>query len=240
MRRWLHTFIRDWTRVVPSVFALLLLMIAVPRTVAAVLSISADDVIESLREGETPTDNEVLRAINQKRHAIRWWQDNQSWLDIGYARLVMSYDTSRCDLEMATLLSEARHALETGLGLNGAHPRGWLHLAIALWRQDRSDVGVLEALENSVLAGRYQEGVVIPRIELMLSLSPYMNGDRQAVLDDQIGFAWASTGQRGRDYLTALGMRRGAVTRLRHGLTGNEAAVRQFDNILRILGRDAA
>ena len=68
---------------------LLLLWLAVPRTVAYAKLAPGDEIMVALSRGKTLTPRQLLAAISGRREALAWLDLPKAWIDIGSLYLAL-------------------------------------------------------------------------------------------------------------------------------------------------------
>ena len=146
-----------WQRA-PLVFALLLgvvlIAMAGPRLMAALLDGPADRVLFYLQRGATVTDEALTGLIAARRSAIAWHETAQGHRDIAEAELHLIHRGRD-----ASGFAQAERAVRRSLAIGPIDPHSWARLAHIAWRRDRDARVAGAALRASVEVGAYEPGL---------------------------------------------------------------------------------
>jgi hypothetical protein len=146
-------------------FGVLLLALAGPRLVAAVLGTPADRVVFYLERGRRVTDEALTGLVVARRAAAVWHETAQDHRDIAAAELMLAHRGAD-----AAGFEEAERALGRSLAMAPVDPHGWARLAHVAALQGRDPQTVIAALRASVQTGRYEPTLAAWRVAMMLRL----------------------------------------------------------------------
>jgi hypothetical protein len=106
------------------VLGVVLLVLAGPRLVAAVLGTPADRVAFYLEDGQRVTDEVLAGLVVARRAAAGWHQTAQDYRDIAAAELMLAHRGAQ-----APAYEDAERALGRSLAMAPLDPHGWAQLA---------------------------------------------------------------------------------------------------------------
>lgn len=141
-----------------------LLVLAGPRLVAAVLGTPADRVAFYLEEGQRVTDEALAGLVVARRAAAGWHETAQDFRDIAAAELMLAHRGAS-----PRGYDEAERALGRSLAIAPVDPHGWARLAHVAWLQERY-ADSIAALRVSLQTGSYEPTLAAWRVAMMLRL----------------------------------------------------------------------
>jgi hypothetical protein len=159
----------------------LLMAMAAPRLVAAVLDAPADRVVFYLRRGANVTDEALRGLIAARRSAFAWHETAQGERDISEAELNLIHrgaDGSDFD--------EAERAVRRSLAMAPVDPHSWARLAHIAWLRDRDAGTASTALRASLQVGAYAPTLTAWRVGLILQLWPALSAEDRSLFAAQI------------------------------------------------------
>lgn len=142
-----------------------LLVLAGPRLVAAVLGTPADRVAFYLEEGQRVTDEALAGLVVARRAAAGWHETAQDYRDIAAAELMLTRRGAQ-----ASSYQDAERALVRSLAMAPLDPHGWARLAHVAALQGRDGTSVIAALRASIRTGPYEPTLAAWRVAMMLRL----------------------------------------------------------------------
>lgn len=173
-----------WQRV-PLVFGLLLgvvlIAMAGPRLVAALLDGPADRVLFYLQRGAAVTDEALTGLIAARRSAIAWHETAQGHRDIAEAELHLIHRGRD-----ASGFAQAERAVRRSLAIGPIDPHSWARLAHIAWRRDQDARAASAALRTSVEVGAYEPSLTAWRVSLIVPLWDAVGADDRAISAAQI------------------------------------------------------
>ena len=178
-----------------AIAGLVLLYLAVPRTIGAFQMLPGNrTILEIARGGDADRDSlEVLAA--SRRRAAGWLDSGRLWSDLAAAELLIA-ESGDAGADQDSI-RRAASALRTSLRLAPASPHAWTRLAYAeMLLHDGPTDAAASALAMSMLTGRYEPDLMFARLELCFLAWPnFAIGDRELVLD-QVALAWRKSPKR--------------------------------------------
>jgi hypothetical protein len=207
----------------------LLILLAVPRTIAAFASLLGDPVADALQYGKTqPTDQ--LDALRSGRIFARRFVDSGR----------LDTDTALADLSFleagnvgrptrAWLLAESIVLLRRGLSMAPANGFAWARLAYALTLSGGEAKEALAAWRMSIMTVPVDERLALWRVALGLQLRPSFAPDDGPLLDRQIRWAWRYS----QDQLARLAVERDSVPLVRAALASDPVQLQQLDALIK-------
>ena len=159
----------------------LLMAMAGPRLVAAVLDGPADRVTFYIRHGAAVTDEALRGLIVARRSAADWHETAQGDREIAAAELEL---IDRGGSEAG--YDEADRAVRRSLALGPVDPHAWARVAYIAWRRDRDARTAVAALRASIQVGNYEPGLAAWRVGLILQLWPTAAPEDRPIFAAQI------------------------------------------------------
>ncbi len=174
-----------------------MIALAAPRVVSAVIQLPADRTPRLIESGQ-PVDGKALaRLAATRRGANQWTRDGRQWAELGLAQL------KQAELEgqdRDKLLRRAAEALRQGLALSPVDGSAWMWLAeTELLRTGPSDKAA-RAVRMSIRIAPHDRSLQLDRLELALSTWQYFDDPARAELAEQVRLVH----QRSPDRLYAL------------------------------------
>ncbi|MEM1411525.1 MAG: hypothetical protein AAGH19_04130 [Pseudomonadota bacterium] len=172
------------------VLALGLLTLALPRVQASLIYLPVDTAISRyFRERTVPSAQlDALRA--QARAAIERHPHYRYYEGLSLLNYLQAIDlVEKPWLQRPALVRAERAGLET-VRRAPARPGTWLRIARARAALGRPPETVAEPLEMSILAGRVEPSLLLPRLELGYAHVDYFDAETRSLLRDQTLLAW--------------------------------------------------
>jgi hypothetical protein len=173
-----------WRRaslVVALGMGVLLMAMAAPRLVAAVLDAPADRVVFHLRRGADVTDQAFRGLIAARRAASAWHETAQGQRDVAEAELQLFHRGAGLGE-----FEEAKRAVRRSLARAPVDPHSWARLAHIVWLRDRDARAVSTALLTSIQVGFYAPTLTAWRAALILQLWDAVGADDRRIFAAQI------------------------------------------------------
>ncbi len=187
-------------RIVAGLFSLslagLLLYLAVPTAIAAILSLPGNDILARIKKGEAVTTRELEVFLGSRKRALSWVKSAQTYTDLGLGELLLAQRSGQDDSYDQDLLTSAISNLKTGLGRAPARPYAWTRLAYAQLIADGASWEVAQALRMALDTAPYEPRLLLPRLELCLLSWPYLSRTTREATLDQVRIAWQLFPQR--------------------------------------------
>ena len=143
-----------------------LIALAAPRVVSAVIQLPADRTTRLIESGQPVDDGALARLAATRRGAIEWTRDGRQWAELGLAQLKQA-ENNPADREK--LLGHAAAALQRSVALSPIDTSAWMWLAEAeLLRNGPSDEAA-KAIRMSIRIAPHDRAVQLNRLELALS-----------------------------------------------------------------------
>ena len=171
-----------------AVVAVLLLVLGVPRLVAALVALGPQGVVWDVHSDVPVPVAGLAAAADGLASAGRWVINGGDMADRG---LLLSRQAAAVPPgpQRVRLLEEAEAATVSGLAVAPGQPGVWFRLA---WlREIRGDrAGALAALRVSWLSGGFVPSVMLSRLEFAFGLVPSMNAEMRSLLRRQLRLTW--------------------------------------------------
>lgn len=186
---------RHAVSVIGLVAGVLVLGLAVPRTIAALQLLPGDPVLESVRSAKAVSGEELQALIASREDALGWLPSRRIQADLALAHLELAKRQGYGGETGGRHLGESLRALRAGLSLSPADPYAWARLAFVRIKNGGSAAAVKKALFLSFLTGPYEKRLAISRIQYAVWLWDQLDADERSLVLNQI--SWADrTGKR--------------------------------------------
>ena len=204
---------------------LLLVALALPRTVAAILQAPGEDVLAALGRGERPPQPRLAVAIAGHRGALDWQDNADIHVDLGALTLARAGDASLPAPVRYAFLDAAIRQLRTGLALGPARPYAWTQYAEAELMRNGAQARIDAPLRLSLMTGRYEPRLILQRVELGFFADRILKDDMRAAIRDQVRLASEAQPRQ----LAEFARRRFALAWVRTALADDDTALRRFE-----------
>lgn len=186
-----------WKRAVPDVvgvtFLLLgafLVILAVPRFLAALVAIPGDTVQFGLTRGQPVADDVLRLLIENRTEALRWLDDPAYYRDIGTAATFLAFHRGFADPSSTLLLEKSDMALRSSLRLAPVDPGAWARLAYAHQLLGAPASQVAADLRASLQTGSFDPGLLESRLRIAVALWSKFEADDRTALMEQFRVLW--------------------------------------------------
>ena len=169
---------------------LALLSLAAPRLQAALAYLPVDTALNRyVREGEIPSAQLVaLRA--RARAAISHHAHYRYFDGLSQLNYLQALDAAGKPWLQRPALHRSLDAALEAVARAPARPRTWLRIARARAALGEAPGAVVDALTLSILTGRVEPTLLLPRLELGLLYADALDEESRALLSDQALLAW--------------------------------------------------
>jgi len=176
-----------------------------PRLQASLLFLPVDTAIGRYFETREIPSTQLPYLVARADAALGRHEHYRYWQGLGLLHYLQAQDEQTASWERQPAL---RRSLAAGLKVVSrapVNPYGWLQVAQAQSALGQSSETVIQALEMSLLTGRVEPQLMLPRIELGMRHVDAMTEAQAAQLGDQTALAWRLDAGR---FLLALRERR--------------------------------
>ena len=210
-----------------------LLYLALPRTVAAILMLPGDPVLERMQKREPVDKKDLEILVRSRKRALDWVDSGRVHTDLGLAQLLLAREMESARAFDRALAHDAVASLRAGLALTPSSPHAWARLAYAEYVADGPSPTVAQALDMSLRTAPFEPRLTQVRVELALLAWPFLTTPTRRLVDDEIRRAW----RQARPGLVAIARHSGRDDVVRAALSGDPAALSEFKERLGT-GRD--
>lgn len=167
--------------------AVLLVVMGVPRLVAALYVLDASSVVQAVAGGQQVPDAALADALRSLDAAAGWQADART--EAARGMLLTARAASVPAGGRGQWQAQAEQAFTRSLTLSPAQAETWFRLA---WLRDATGnrPGAAEALRLSFLAGAFAPELMLPRLKLGLRLLPILDAADRDVLKREIRLTW--------------------------------------------------
>ncbi len=188
-RRNPFAFPRHPVSVIGFLVGVLLLALAVPRTIAAFQLLPGDPVRDAVRAGHTVSAEDLRALIENRDAALAWLSSPRIQGDLGLAHLDLAQRQGFAGEMGEEHLSDGLRAIKAELTLSPTNPYAWARLAFARIKNGGSAADVKKALFLSILTGPYEKRLAVSRIQYAILLWHRLAADERSHILDQITWA---------------------------------------------------
>jgi hypothetical protein len=176
--------------------SLLLLYLAIPKTVSAFLALPERQLLSDIRAGSEIEAQALETLANSRRRASGWVDSGRIWSDLALAHLLMADVGKLSSKDRLSHLRQADGFLEASLRLAPANPHDWTRRAyVGMLLRGPSQTGA-SALVMSMLTARYEPDLMFARLQLCFISWRYFSLADQNLVFDQIRLAWRQSPDR--------------------------------------------
>ena len=213
---------------VTALAAVLLIVLAVPRLLAAVTVLPSAPTLNRLQSLETVKTRDLERLVRNQSRALVWRAGGRTWTDLGLAQLMLAERLGQGDPRGREMFIGARQALTEGLSVAPANPFAWSRLAyaeavLAGWSEPATS-----ALRMAFITGPNEPRLLWPRLRLALSAWPHVAAADQEMILYQLRQAWSADPEA----LAALVGEQDQADVARAALAGNPGDLRAFETLI--------
>ncbi len=169
---------------------LVLIVLAVPRTVAAWKGEQGRPALDKMEANKTPTAAELTTCVEAYTGSLRWVQASFRLFNLGTCEFAIALAKPLNDPGRSDWLMRAEQSTVRGLILDPANAFGWARLAFI--RADRLAPGreVVAPLIMSLDTGPNARPLWRGRTRLMLLYTPSMTHDERLTVRYQLNTIW--------------------------------------------------
>lgn len=180
---------------VPVVAATLLLAgglsyLAIPRTIAAVLAIPGNVVLENIQTGRTVSKRDLNLLIKSREDVLRWVDSGRYRTDLGLAWLLLAEGRGGDAEYDGEKLAIGLQELKTGLAKAPARPYVWTRLALVELLISGPSPTVDRAMHMSILTDPYNPKLLSVRLQLAFEAWESLSDVSRTLVHEQIRLAW--------------------------------------------------
>jgi hypothetical protein len=205
--------------------SLVLLYLAIPRTVPGILEFPERQVLDDLHDGQELKATALKTLVDSLHRTTVWGNSGHVWSDLALAHLLLADDDDLSANDNVVLLEQAKAFLETSLRLAPTNPHDWARRAhVELLLEGPSPIAA-SALVMSILTGRYETDLMFARLQLCFISWQYFSQDDQNLVFQQIRIAW----QNSPDQALEVAQREDGIDILRAAFASNPEALADLE-----------
>jgi hypothetical protein len=167
-----------------------LLMLAVPRTVAAWASLGQQAAIIKIDRGETPTVEELNACVEAGERASRWIASATRSGDVGSCEYGLALGAPMGSAERAAWFARAEEHTQQSLIQNPADGFNWFRLALIRLQRGAGAREIVPLLITSLDTAPNARLLWPKRSEFLLFYAPQMNLDERLTARQQLRTIW--------------------------------------------------
>ena len=204
--------------------------LAIPRTIAAVMMVPGNVVLEDIQTGRSVSNRDLRLLVKSRQDGLRWIDSGRVRTDLGLAWLLLAEgDAGDAEYDKEMLALGLRE-LKAGLAKAPARPFAWTRLALAELLANGPSEKVDQAMHMSILTDRYNPMLLPIRIQLALEAWDVLSPDNRSLVHEQIRLAW----RRAPDDLVKIGMETERADIIRAGLADSVGDLTELERRLQL------
>jgi hypothetical protein len=170
----------------------LLLALAVPRFMAAVISAPYDQTMRDMGDAAkagTVSQDMLQAAASSRKRALRWQDNPRLWTDLGALQLEQAEAAGFTTAQGRELAARSLDSHRQGLALDPAQPYAWLRMAKAELVTAGMTPALNPPLQMSVRTAPREPQLVLDRLELAFTVWPMLDKTTRAMMNEQVVIA---------------------------------------------------
>jgi hypothetical protein len=167
-----------------------LVILAVPRSIAALVAIPGDAIQFELTRGQPVADDALRLIVENRTAALHWLDDPAYYRDIGTAATLLAFHRGFSDPSSKLLLEKSDMALRSSLRLAPVDPGAWARLAYAHQLLGAPASEVAADLRASLQTGSFDPGLLESRVRIAVVLWSELEADDRIAFIEQIRVLW--------------------------------------------------
>lgn len=168
-----------------------LIVLGVPRTIAAWETLAAQPTLEMLQVGKVkPSDAELSEAKTALDKAIAWVPSSRRYADLAFLEVEQLLRLAGTDPRRAALLTSAEQHLVESLVANPADGFSWFRIAVVRQLAEKPPRQIALALAQSLDVAPNVRQLWLPRATMLLSYWRYLTVDELLAFRAQLRTIW--------------------------------------------------
>jgi hypothetical protein len=174
-----------------AVLGAALLVLGVPRTIAAWEALAAHPALEKLEVGKVrPSDEELAEAVAGLERAVAWVPSARRYADLAFLEVEQVLRLPADDARRAALLARAEQHLVDSLLANPADGFAWMRLAIVREQRGASPREIAVPLAQSLDVAPNVRQLWLPRATMLLAYWRFLTVDELLAMRAQLRTIW--------------------------------------------------
>jgi len=174
-----------------GIAGVILLLLSWPRLQASIDFLPVDTGLSGYWESGEIKAVELDALIERARHSVKLYDHYRYWEGLSELLILSAQDASRPYWQRRQILEQSVTAAIAALRRAPARPRTWLRIARARALLGEPAVQVIPAWKMSILTGRVEPTLMLPRLELGFRYYNALADEDIALLRDQTILTWA-------------------------------------------------
>lgn len=174
------------------ILGLSLFWLAIPRTVAAWISIEGEAVFGKIWNVPPPSDTELKTAAAALRRAIEWAPTGKRLTHLALIEVTQAQRLAITAPERAPLLERAERHLTQGLSIDPVDGFSWLALGLARQLNGSSPRQVARAAMQSLDMAPNMRWLWLSRAEIFFRYASSLQGDELLAVRSQLRTIWST------------------------------------------------
>ena len=216
----------------PLILSVFLLVLGLPRLASSLTMLPAQQVVDGIEQDRTISDEIIESSETRLSIARHFSTSGRIAIDLAAVKLAEADRLpARAQGTRAALASDAVALLEQGLSVDPANSFGWSRLAYGRSLENALEGEAVDAWRMSVLTAPTDRRLSLWRARFGIeSARGFAEGD-QALLDQQIHFAWAYLPDALARYAKPSGPQ--VIQAIRAALSDQPNELKRFDEMIR-------
>lgn len=220
-----------------------LLVLGVPRTIAAWEALAAEPALEKLQVGrKRASDAELADAVDGLERSVAWIPSARRFADLAFLEVEQAIRLPLEDPKRTVLLASAEQHVIKSLVANPADGYAWMRLAIIRELTGAPPRQIAVALAQSLDVAPNVRQLWIPRATMLMTYSSHLTAEELPAWRSQLRNIW-TYGRAVRLPLLQTAIRLGQVETVSWGIGDDPPAQEEFEKLrdillkYRVLGR---
>jgi hypothetical protein len=215
---------------VAGVLAMSLVVLGVPRSVAAWWTLPAVSTNASFGAGQTPTDDELAESVRGLERALAWVPSGPRFNMLAFFEIEQAVRLAQTDPRRGELFGRADEHFRQGLVDMPTDGFGWVRLAYVRQQRGGSGREVASALAQSLDVAPNVRVLWIGRAGMLLSYWRFLTVDEMLAFRDQLRTIWTAAPSM-RVPLMQAALRAGSIPMVSWGIGDDPAGQAEFERL---------
>jgi hypothetical protein len=167
-----------------------LLVLAIPRTVAAWAARDMEPSIAKLNRAVRPSRDELIECVKAGQEAVHWVGSARRWANLSRCELELARQAPRNSSVQFLWLARAEDHTKKSLLANPADGYAWLRLAVIRMARGAEAGAIVSPLMTSLDTAPNRRLLWWDRAWMLLSYAPQMTPDELLILRHQLRTIW--------------------------------------------------
>ena len=213
----------------------MLLVLGVPRTIAAFIAIPGSVVLDKIQELDVVTVEELQMLIATQHRELVWNNSGRLQTDMGLSQILLAEKYGQNDSRRIEAIGKAIKSLKVGLSKAPANPFAWTRLAYALALKDGVSAQSIAALILGTELAPFEPRLAFARISFGFAAWRHLQPSERELIFRQVRDLW-NTWPHNKD-LVKYAVKSGQVNFIRAALIPNPSELAKFESLFQRASR---